>query len=151
MRKVSTQQHKPITVGLYYPNHPVNFPCGRKPDYPEKTHDFRQSVDYYSFEKFERVTLRRPFWESNPPPTSSVLTTSLPKLHNVVMPTFFICCCQQYCPVLLSALLTTVNDVDSPTLFNSVLSTIEQINDNFFRALYKRGIITVPLHHFCEP
>jgi hypothetical protein len=22
--------------------HPVNFPCGRKPEYPEKTHDFRQ-------------------------------------------------------------------------------------------------------------
>jgi hypothetical protein len=29
--------------------HPVNFPCGRKPEYPEKTHDFRQSVDFYSF------------------------------------------------------------------------------------------------------
>ena len=25
--------------------HPVNFPCGRKPEYPEKTNDFRQSVD----------------------------------------------------------------------------------------------------------
>jgi hypothetical protein len=25
--------------------HPVNFPCGRKPEHPEKTHDFRQSVD----------------------------------------------------------------------------------------------------------
>ena len=25
--------------------HPVNFPCGRKPGHPEKTHDFRQSVD----------------------------------------------------------------------------------------------------------
>ena len=24
---------------------PVNFPCGRKPERPEKTHDFRQSVD----------------------------------------------------------------------------------------------------------
>ena len=31
----------------YYPilTHPVNFPCGRKPENPEKTHDFRQSVD----------------------------------------------------------------------------------------------------------
>ena len=29
--------------------HPVNFPCGRKPEYPEETHDFRQSVDFYSF------------------------------------------------------------------------------------------------------
>ena len=26
--------------------HPVNFPCGRKPEHPEKTHDFGQSVDY---------------------------------------------------------------------------------------------------------
>jgi hypothetical protein len=29
--------------------HPVNFPCGRKPEYPEKTHDFRQSVDFLLF------------------------------------------------------------------------------------------------------
>ena len=27
------------------PTHPVNIPCGRKPEYPEKSHDFRQSVD----------------------------------------------------------------------------------------------------------
>ena len=27
------------------PNHPVNFPCGRKPENPEKTHDFWQSVE----------------------------------------------------------------------------------------------------------
>jgi hypothetical protein len=26
--------------------HPVNFPCGRKPEHPEKTHDFRQSVGW---------------------------------------------------------------------------------------------------------
>jgi hypothetical protein len=25
---------------------PVNFPCGRKPEYLEETHDFRQSVDW---------------------------------------------------------------------------------------------------------
>ena len=31
------------------PNSPVNFPCWRKPEYPEKTHDFRQSVDYTLF------------------------------------------------------------------------------------------------------
>ena len=31
--------------------HPVNFPCGKKPEYPEKTHDFRQSVDYTLFRK----------------------------------------------------------------------------------------------------
>jgi hypothetical protein len=28
--------------------HPVNFPCGRKPEYPEKTHDFRPSVDFFT-------------------------------------------------------------------------------------------------------
>jgi hypothetical protein len=39
----------PITVGPFYLTHPVNFPCGRKPEYPGKTHDFRQSVDFYSF------------------------------------------------------------------------------------------------------
>ena len=45
----SPQQREPITVGPYYLTHPVNFPCGRKPEYPEKTHDFRQSVDYTLF------------------------------------------------------------------------------------------------------
>ena len=45
-RAGSPQQREPITVGSYYLTHPVNFPCGRKPEYPEKTHDFRQSVDY---------------------------------------------------------------------------------------------------------
>ena len=37
----SPQQRKPITVGPYYLSHHVHFPCGRKPEYPEKTHDFR--------------------------------------------------------------------------------------------------------------
>ena len=45
----SPQQREPITVGPYYLSHPVNFPCGRKPEYPEKAHDFRQSVDYTLF------------------------------------------------------------------------------------------------------
>jgi hypothetical protein len=27
------------------PTHPVNIPCGRKPEYPEKTYDIRKSVD----------------------------------------------------------------------------------------------------------
>jgi hypothetical protein len=48
-RAGSQQQHMPITVGPFYLTHPVNFPCGRKPEYPGKTHDFRQSVDFYSF------------------------------------------------------------------------------------------------------
>jgi hypothetical protein len=48
-RAGSPQQHKPITVGPFCLTHPVNFPCGRKPEYPEETHDFRQSVDFYSF------------------------------------------------------------------------------------------------------
>ena len=41
----SPQQREPITVGPYHLSHPVNFPCGGKPEYPEKTRDFRQSVD----------------------------------------------------------------------------------------------------------
>ena len=48
-RAGSPQQREPITVGPYYLTHPVNFPCGRKPEYPEKTHNFRQSVDYALF------------------------------------------------------------------------------------------------------
>ena len=51
-RAGSPQQREPITVGPYYLTHPVNFPCGRKPEYPEKTHDFRQSVDYALFTLF---------------------------------------------------------------------------------------------------
>jgi hypothetical protein len=30
---------------MFIQTHPVNFPCGRKPEHPEKTHDFQQSVD----------------------------------------------------------------------------------------------------------
>jgi hypothetical protein len=28
-------------LGANTPTHPVNIPCWRKPEYPEKTHDFR--------------------------------------------------------------------------------------------------------------
>ena len=45
----SPQQREPITVGPYYLSLPVNFPCGRKPEYAERTHDFRQSVDFTLF------------------------------------------------------------------------------------------------------
>ena len=38
-----------------YPNPPCQLPCGRKPENPEKTHDFRQSVD----QLFPRV-IKRP-------------------------------------------------------------------------------------------
>jgi hypothetical protein len=59
-RAGSPQQHMPITVGPFYLTHPVNFPCGRKPEYPGKTHDFRQSVDFYSsHEDWVRVALRK--------------------------------------------------------------------------------------------
>jgi hypothetical protein len=58
-RAGSPQQHMPITVGPFYLTHPVNFPCGRKPEYPGKTHDFRQSVDFllFSHEDWVRVAL----------------------------------------------------------------------------------------------
>ena len=36
----------PIAVSLFYLNDPVKFPCGRKPEYPKKTHNCRQSVDF---------------------------------------------------------------------------------------------------------
>jgi hypothetical protein len=48
--------------GPFYLTHPVNFPCGRKPEYPEKTHDFRQSVDFYSF---RMRTGAKSHWESS--------------------------------------------------------------------------------------
>jgi hypothetical protein len=36
--------------------HAVNFPCGRKPEHSEKTHDFRQSVDWlFSHESVARI------------------------------------------------------------------------------------------------
>ena len=39
----------PITAGPYYLTHPVNFPCGGKPEDTEETRDLRKSVDFYSF------------------------------------------------------------------------------------------------------
>ena len=45
----SAQQREPITVGPYYLSRPVNFPCAREPEYPEKTQDIWQSVDYAHF------------------------------------------------------------------------------------------------------
>ena len=47
----SPQQRGPVfqALGPYYLSLPVNFPRRRKPEYPEKTHDFRQSVDYTHF------------------------------------------------------------------------------------------------------
>jgi hypothetical protein len=55
-RAGSPQQHMPI-----YITHPVNFPCGRKPEYPEKTHDFRQSIDFllFSHEDWVWIALRK--------------------------------------------------------------------------------------------
>jgi hypothetical protein len=36
--------------------HTANFPCGWKPEHPEKTHDFRQSVDgLFSHESVVRI------------------------------------------------------------------------------------------------
>jgi hypothetical protein len=41
--------------------HPVNFPCGKKLEYQEKTHDFRRSVDVllFSHEDLFQVALRK--------------------------------------------------------------------------------------------
>jgi hypothetical protein len=41
---------------MYILTHPVNFPCGRKPECPEKTHDIRQSIDRrFSHESVARL------------------------------------------------------------------------------------------------
>jgi hypothetical protein len=75
----------PITVGPFCLTHPVNFPCGRKPEYPEETHDFRQSVDFYSFHMrtgFESHW-ESSHWDLNLRPQrwkASALTTWPPKL-----------------------------------------------------------------------
>ena len=49
--------HCDITfLTVFILTHPVNFPCGRKPERPEKTHDFRQSVDrLFSHESVARI------------------------------------------------------------------------------------------------
>jgi hypothetical protein len=59
-RAGSPQQRKPITVGPFYLTHPVNFPCGRKPEYPGKTHDFGRALTFllFSHEDWVRVALR---------------------------------------------------------------------------------------------
>jgi hypothetical protein len=41
--------------------HPANLPCGKKPERPEKTHDFRQSVDslvYWSSPRTESKLIK---------------------------------------------------------------------------------------------
>jgi hypothetical protein len=84
---LSPQQHMPITVGPFCLTHPVNFPCRRKPEYPEETHDFRQSIDFYSFHMrtgFESHW-ESSHWDLNLRPQrwkSSALTTWPPKPLN---------------------------------------------------------------------
>jgi hypothetical protein len=40
-----------LSLTVFIVTHPVNFPCGRKPEQPEKTHDFRQNADWpFSYE-----------------------------------------------------------------------------------------------------
>ena len=57
-RARSPQQHELITAGPYYLSHPVNFSCGGKPEYTEKTHDFQLSDDYtFSHEDWVQVHL----------------------------------------------------------------------------------------------
>ena len=54
------------------PVHSMSNLCKRKLEYPEKTHDFRQSYDLHSF---HMKTLRISYGEWNPQPASSLLTT----------------------------------------------------------------------------
>jgi hypothetical protein len=41
----SAPRFRGLCLTAFIPTHPVNFSRGRKPEHPEKTHDFRQSVD----------------------------------------------------------------------------------------------------------
>ena len=50
---------------------PVNFPCGRELEHPEKTHDFPQSVDWF----FSHESVSQLRWKA------LALTTVLPKSH----------------------------------------------------------------------
>ena len=59
-RAGTPQQREPITVGPYHLTHPAYFPYGRKPECPEETHDFRQSVDFYSFHMRTEFEFRNP-------------------------------------------------------------------------------------------
>ena len=78
MFKCALHQVLCLRCYILYPNPPANLPCGRKPECPEKTHDFRQSVGIlFSHEKFEES-----WWRIEP--TSQrwkalVLTTAPPK------------------------------------------------------------------------
>ena len=54
------------------PVHSMSNLCRRKLEYPEKTHDFRQSYDLHSF---HMKTLRISYGEWNPQAASSLLTT----------------------------------------------------------------------------
>ena len=41
---------------MFILTHPDNFPCGKKPEHPEKTHDFWQSFDrLFSHESVARI------------------------------------------------------------------------------------------------
>jgi hypothetical protein len=46
-----------LLITLFILTHSVNFPCGRKPEHTEKTHDFRQSVDslFSRYESLARI------------------------------------------------------------------------------------------------
>jgi hypothetical protein len=44
-------------MGPFCLTHPVNFPCERKPECPEKTHDFRHWLFLFSHEDWVRVAL----------------------------------------------------------------------------------------------
>jgi hypothetical protein len=89
-RAGSPQQHMPITVGPFYLTHPVNFPCGRKPEYPDKTHGFRQSVSlrFDSIRTCESATLEvkcKPATQASERKASAPTTSPpkpLPTMHH---------------------------------------------------------------------
>ena len=57
--------------GFYYPNHPVNIACGRKPDYPEEVYDCRLTLPDWR-ELLRSYRLRRFYNCPNHPVNMSV-------------------------------------------------------------------------------
>jgi hypothetical protein len=133
----------PITVGPFCLTHPVDFPCGRKPEYLEGTHDLRQSVGFYSFHMrtgFEShwesshwdLSLRPQRWKA------SALTTSPPK------PPLFWHCLSQF----WNKLLTTCNNlVDIIRLVARLFQQVRCSHD--ITILLQLCAVTSTLYHFC--
>lgn len=87
------QQHMLITVGLCHQTHPVNLTYGRKPEYPEENHDFRQMVDIFHFSITSIIKTQKRI-ELAMKLMASGLATSLPKSISIFL--FYLTLPQEY-------------------------------------------------------